>query len=178
MPHDFRDAARRWGRSNLSIPVIRRDAGVRQQLRSGGGSGGGEADPSRGGGGVNHFGLRAVPTGIRWASWRWAKEVPRSGWDRLGAACACTRTAGAAGAAGAHRRRCAAGRGAQLELLGIEYFDAFLIHDPVEMGPVMGKGGAWKGCWRSKRRGSCERWGSACGPPEFHRQALRRGWWT
>src|SRR5687768_1655043 len=64
---------------------------------------------------------------------------------------------------------------AQLELLGIEYFDAFLIHDPSEMEPVLGKGGALEGLLKLKEEGLVRAVGFGMRPHEFHRQALATG---
>lgn len=64
---------------------------------------------------------------------------------------------------------------AQLELLGIEYFDAFLIHDPSEMGPVLGKGGALEGLLELKEEGLVRAVGFGMRQHDFHRQALETG---
>ena len=64
---------------------------------------------------------------------------------------------------------------AQLALLGIEYFDAFLIHDPSEMEPVLGKGGALEGLLKLKEEGRVRAVGFGMRPHEFHRQALATG---
>ena len=61
---------------------------------------------------------------------------------------------------------------AQLELLGIEYFDAFLIHDPTDMAPVLAKGGALEGLLKLKDEGLVRAVGFGMRPHDFHRQAL------
>ena len=40
----------------------------------------------------------------------------------------------------------ARGRGGPAGLLGIEYFDAVLVHDPPEMGPVLAPAAPWRDC--------------------------------
>lgn len=64
---------------------------------------------------------------------------------------------------------------AQLELLGIDYFDAVLVHDPSEMEPVLAPGGALEGLLRLKERGLVRNVGFGMRPHEFHRQALATG---
>jgi aryl-alcohol dehydrogenase-like predicted oxidoreductase len=63
----------------------------------------------------------------------------------------------------------------QLKLLGIGYFDAFLVHDPPEMGPVLAKGGALEGLLELKEEGLVRNVGFGMRPHEFHRQALATG---
>jgi aryl-alcohol dehydrogenase-like predicted oxidoreductase len=60
----------------------------------------------------------------------------------------------------------------QLRLLGIDYFDAVLIHDPVEMDPVLAKGGALEGLLQLKEQGVVKNVGFGMRPHDFHRQAL------
>jgi aryl-alcohol dehydrogenase-like predicted oxidoreductase len=64
---------------------------------------------------------------------------------------------------------------AQLELLGIDYFDAFLIHDPREMEPVLGPGGSLEGLLKLKEEGLVRNVGFGMRPHEFHQQALATG---
>ena len=64
---------------------------------------------------------------------------------------------------------------AQLALLGIEYFDAFLIHDPSDMAPVLAKGGALEGLLKLKEEGLVRAVGFGTRPHDFHRQALATG---
>ena len=63
----------------------------------------------------------------------------------------------------------------QLKLLGIEYFDAFLVHDPPEMAPVLAKGGALEGLLKLKDEGLVRNVGFGMRPHDFHRQALATG---
>ncbi len=63
----------------------------------------------------------------------------------------------------------------QLELLGIDYFDAVLIHDPADMGPVLARGGALEGLVALKERGRVKNVGFGMRPHDFHRQALATG---
>ncbi len=63
----------------------------------------------------------------------------------------------------------------QLALLGIDYFDAVLVHDPAEMEPVLAPGGALEGLLTLKARGLVRNVGFGMRPHEFHRQALATG---
>ncbi len=63
----------------------------------------------------------------------------------------------------------------QLDLLGIEYFDAFLIHDPPEMAPALAGGGALEGLLQLKEHGLVKNVGFGMRPHDFHRQALASG---
>ncbi|HEV2125696.1 MAG TPA: aldo/keto reductase [Chloroflexota bacterium] len=63
----------------------------------------------------------------------------------------------------------------QLQLLGIGYFDAVLIHDPSDMDPVLGRGGALLGLLKLKEEGLVRNVGFGMRPHEFHRQALATG---
>jgi aryl-alcohol dehydrogenase-like predicted oxidoreductase len=60
----------------------------------------------------------------------------------------------------------------QLKLLGIDYFDAVLVHDPSEMEPVLGAGGTLEGLLRLKDEGLVRNVGFGMRPHDFHRQAL------
>jgi aryl-alcohol dehydrogenase-like predicted oxidoreductase len=64
---------------------------------------------------------------------------------------------------------------AQLDLLGIEYFDAVLVHDPPEMEPVLAPGGALEGLLRLKEQGKVRNVGFGMRPHDFHQQALATG---
>ena len=64
---------------------------------------------------------------------------------------------------------------AQLDLLGIDYFDAVLLHDPRDMGPQLAKGGALEGLLEQKARGLVRNVGFGMRPHEFHKQALATG---
>lgn len=63
----------------------------------------------------------------------------------------------------------------QLRLLHIDYVDALLLHDPVDMGPVLAEGGALQGALRLKERGLVRNVGFGMRPHDFHRQALETG---
>jgi aryl-alcohol dehydrogenase-like predicted oxidoreductase len=63
----------------------------------------------------------------------------------------------------------------QLRLLGLGYFDAVLVHDPPEMGPALGPGGALEGLLRLKEEGLVRHVGFGMRPHEYHRQALETG---
>lgn len=63
----------------------------------------------------------------------------------------------------------------QLTLLGIDYFDAILVHDPAEMEPVLAPGGALEGLLQLKARGLVRNVGFGMRPHDFHRQALATG---
>jgi aryl-alcohol dehydrogenase-like predicted oxidoreductase len=63
----------------------------------------------------------------------------------------------------------------QLAFLGIDYFDALLIHDPPDMARCLGKGGALDGAVRLKARGLARNVGFGMRPHEFHRQAIETG---
>jgi aryl-alcohol dehydrogenase-like predicted oxidoreductase len=63
----------------------------------------------------------------------------------------------------------------QLKLLGIEYFDAFLVHDPQEMEPVLATGGALEGLLMLKEDGRVRNVGFGMRPHDFHMQALTTG---
>jgi aryl-alcohol dehydrogenase-like predicted oxidoreductase len=63
----------------------------------------------------------------------------------------------------------------QLALLGIEYFDAVLVHDPSEMAPVLARGGALDGLLALKEQGLVRNVGFGMRPHAFHRQALATG---
>src|SRR5262245_41642749 len=63
----------------------------------------------------------------------------------------------------------------QLALLGIEYFDAVLVHDPPEMDPVLAPGGALEGLLRLKDQGKVRNVGFGMRPHAFHQQALATG---
>jgi len=61
---------------------------------------------------------------------------------------------------------------AQLELLGIQYFDAFLVHDPPAVEPVLAKGGALEGLRKLKEEGLVRAVGFGMRPHDAHRHAL------
>lgn len=64
---------------------------------------------------------------------------------------------------------------AQLAYLGIEYFDALLLHDPPDMASCLGAGGALEGALRLKRRGLVRNVGFGMRQHDFHREAIETG---
>lgn len=64
---------------------------------------------------------------------------------------------------------------AQLQLLGLDYFDAMLVHDPSDMTPVLARGGTLDGLLALKARGLVHNVGFGMRPHPFHLQALATG---
>ena len=63
----------------------------------------------------------------------------------------------------------------QLRALDIGYFDALLLHDPPNMNSCLSKGGALEGLLRLKKRGLVRHVGFGMRPHEFHQQAIATG---
>lgn len=63
----------------------------------------------------------------------------------------------------------------QLAFLGIGYFDALLIHDPPDMERCLGRDGALAGALRLKQRGLVHHVGFGMRQHDFHRQAIATG---
>lgn len=63
----------------------------------------------------------------------------------------------------------------QLAFLNIEYFDAVLLHDPPDMERCLRPGGALEGALRLKARGLARAVGFGMRPHDFHRQAIETG---
>jgi aryl-alcohol dehydrogenase-like predicted oxidoreductase len=63
----------------------------------------------------------------------------------------------------------------QLRFLGIDYFDALLLHDPPDMERCLRPGGALAGALRLKARGLVRAVGFGMRPHDFHRQAIATG---
>jgi aryl-alcohol dehydrogenase-like predicted oxidoreductase len=63
----------------------------------------------------------------------------------------------------------------QLEFLGIDYFDAVLLHDPPSMEECLKPHGALAGALRLKSRGLARNVGFGMRPHDFHRQAIDTG---
>ena len=63
----------------------------------------------------------------------------------------------------------------QLAVLGIDYFDGMLIHDPPRMEPTLAKDGTLAGLLSLKARGLVRNVGYGMRPHEFHRQAIATG---
>ena len=64
---------------------------------------------------------------------------------------------------------------AQLELLGIDYFDALFIHDPEEIEPTLAKGGTFAGLLKLKDRGVARNVGCAMRQHDYHLKAIETG---
>ena len=63
----------------------------------------------------------------------------------------------------------------QLAVLGTDYFDGMLIHDPPRMEPTLAKEGTLAGLLALKARGPVRNVGYGMRPHEFHRQAIATG---
>ena len=63
----------------------------------------------------------------------------------------------------------------QLVVLGTDYFDGMLIHDPPRMEPTLAKDGTLAGLLGLKARGLVRNVGYGMRPHEFHRQAIATG---
>ena len=63
----------------------------------------------------------------------------------------------------------------QLQLLGTDYFDGMLIHDPSEIEPTLEKGGTLDGVLQCKRRGLVHFVGYGMRPHDFHLKTIATG---
>jgi len=63
----------------------------------------------------------------------------------------------------------------QLAILGTDYFDGMLIHDPVQIEPTLAKGGTLEGMLRLKTRGLVRNVGYGMRQHDFHLQAIATG---
>ena len=63
----------------------------------------------------------------------------------------------------------------QLAFLGIDYFDALLLHDPPDMPRCLGPDGALAGALRLKKRGLVRNVGFGMRQHDFHRAAIETG---
>ena len=63
----------------------------------------------------------------------------------------------------------------QLQLLGTDYFDGMLIHDPSEIEPTLEKGGTLDGVLQCKGRGLVHFVGYGMRPHDFHLKAIATG---
>ena len=63
----------------------------------------------------------------------------------------------------------------QLELLGTDYFDGILIHDPKRIEPTLAKEGTLAGLLQLKARGQVRNVGFGMEPHDFHLQAIATG---
>lgn len=172
---------RRWGKTELSIPVI--PFGTQ-------GFGGhfGPVDDEEAMAlmrravdlGVNHFDCarcygdslrklgRAIKEGVITRS-----EIIISG--RI-----CYHSAAAWGGYGEGRPDYSAARALadaedQLEILGIEKFDALFLHDPPEIEPTLEAGGALEGLERVRQRGAVDFIGYGMRPHDFHLAHIASG---
>jgi aryl-alcohol dehydrogenase-like predicted oxidoreductase len=63
----------------------------------------------------------------------------------------------------------------QLEILGTDHFDAMLIHDPGEIEPTLAAGGTLEGIKRLKEEGLIHNVGYGMNPHDAHLAAIERG---
>lgn len=63
----------------------------------------------------------------------------------------------------------------QLEILGTDYFDGILIHDPLEIDPTLAKNGTLSGLLELKSRGLVRHVGYGMRPHDFHLKAIETG---
>ena len=63
----------------------------------------------------------------------------------------------------------------QLQLLGTDYFDGMLIHDPSEIEPTLEKGGTLEGVLQCKGRGLVHFVGYGMRPHDFHLKTIATG---
>ncbi len=63
----------------------------------------------------------------------------------------------------------------QLELLGIDYFDGVMIHDPNRIEPTLARDGSLAGLLQLKARGLVRNVGYGMEPHDFHLQAIATG---
>jgi D-threo-aldose 1-dehydrogenase len=167
---------RRWGKSNLSIPVI-------PYGTQGFGNHFGDVDENAATGlihqavdlGVNHFdcarcygdSLRKLGPGL--------SDIPRERYLVSGRLCLHNVRSDLQNPIRPTAEDAIKDVEDQLSLLGIEYFDAVLVHDPPEMDPVLAAGGALEGLLRLKEQGKVRNVGFGMRPHAFHQQALATG---
>ncbi len=63
----------------------------------------------------------------------------------------------------------------QLQILGTDYFDGMLIHDPGHIEPTLAKGGTLAGLLQLKARGLVRNVGYGMRPHDFHLKAIATG---
>lgn len=63
----------------------------------------------------------------------------------------------------------------QLEMLGMDYFDAMFIHDPGQIEPTLWKDGTFAGLLKAKSRGLVSNVGYGMRPHNFHLEAIETG---
>ena len=106
------------------------------------------------------------------------KEIPRE--DVIITARLCCHSASDWGGYGDGRPNYSAERAIadlenQLELLGTDYLDGMLIHDPGEIDPTLEKGGTLDGLLQCKARGLVRHLGYGMRPHDFHLKAMATG---
>ena len=129
--------------------------------------------------GVNHFdcarcygdSLRKLGLALR--------EIPRADVIITGRLC-CHSDAPWGGYAGEGEADYSAARAIrdvedQLEILGIDYFDGMLIHDPGRIEPTLARDGTLAGLLQLKARGQVRHVGYGMRPHDFHLQAIATG---
>ena len=63
----------------------------------------------------------------------------------------------------------------QLEMLGMDYFDAMFVHDPREIEPTLAKDGTLAGLLKAKSRGLTHNVGYGMNPHDFHLKTIETG---
>lgn len=63
----------------------------------------------------------------------------------------------------------------QLEMLGMDYFDAVFIHDPGQIEPTLAKDGTLAGLLKLKSKGLVHNVGYGMNPHDFHLKAIATG---
>jgi aryl-alcohol dehydrogenase-like predicted oxidoreductase len=63
----------------------------------------------------------------------------------------------------------------QLEILGMDHFDAVFIHDPLQIDPTLAKGGTLEGLLKLKSRGLTYNVGYGMNPHAFHLKVIETG---
>ena len=128
--------------------------------------------------GVNHFdGARCYGDSMRKLALA-LKEIPRE--DVIITGRVCCHSGAEWGGYGEGRpdysaERIIADVENQLQLLGVDYFDGVLIHDPAEIEPTLEKGGTLDGVLRCKARGLTHFAGYGMRPHDFHVKAIATG---
>ena len=128
--------------------------------------------------GVNHFDCaRCYGDSMRKLGLA-LKEIPRE--DVIITARLCCHSAADWGGYGQGRADYSAERAiadleSQLELLGTDYLDGMLIHDPGEIDPTLEKSGTLDGLLQCKARGLVRHLGYGMRPHDFHLKAMATG---
>ena len=128
--------------------------------------------------GVNHFDCaRCYGDSMRKLGLA-LKEIPRE--DVIITARLCCHSSADWGGYGDGRpdysaERAIADLESQLELLGTDYLDGMLIHDPGEIDPTLEKGGILDGLLQCKARGLVRFLGYGMRPHDFHLKAMATG---